>query len=155
MNWFITFASINVNHFNVYEYTGLVHTYKLKWILVLISAAFLAQYKYSRDPDITPTPGPCCLVIDSGYSFTHLVPYYNGQPLKHAIRRYDILYDSLAFGVCCILNLLFFKFYVSYLEWGLQVASWIGIVGNNLRYHSLICCDKWLFIIWLWIPFLF
>ena len=29
----------------------------------------------------------CCLVIDSGYSFTHIVPYHNGVKLPQAVCR--------------------------------------------------------------------
>ena len=51
-------------------------------------ASFLTQYKYCRELDLSPSPGPCCLVIDCGYSFTHLVPYYDGRPVRKAVRRY-------------------------------------------------------------------
>ena len=33
---------------------------------------------------------PCCLVVDCGYSFTHIVPFVNGVRLKKAVRRLDI-----------------------------------------------------------------
>lgn len=29
----------------------------------------------------------CCLVVDSGFSFTHVVPICNGKILKKAVRR--------------------------------------------------------------------
>ena len=32
----------------------------------------------------------CCLVVDSGYSFTHIVPYIDGKRVKDAIVRIDI-----------------------------------------------------------------
>lgn len=31
-----------------------------------------------------------CLVVDSGYSFTHIVPYYRGRPILDGIRRINI-----------------------------------------------------------------
>jgi len=32
----------------------------------------------------------CCLVVDSGFSFTYGVPFFNGIPLKHAATRIDV-----------------------------------------------------------------
>jgi len=52
------------------------------------AASFLSQYKYCRELDLSPSPRPCCLVVDCGYSFTHLIPYYDGRPVRKAIRRY-------------------------------------------------------------------
>lgn len=33
---------------------------------------------------------PCTLVVDSGYSFTHIVPYYRGKALPESILRTDV-----------------------------------------------------------------
>ena len=39
----------------------------------------------------TQHPGEqCCLVVDSGYSFTHIIPYVNGKKVKEAVKRIDI-----------------------------------------------------------------
>uniref|UniRef100_A0A0N5AXB5 Actin-related protein 6 n=1 Tax=Syphacia muris TaxID=451379 RepID=A0A0N5AXB5_9BILA len=32
----------------------------------------------------------CCVVVDSGYSFTHIVPYCNGVPIRKGIIRIDV-----------------------------------------------------------------
>lgn len=32
----------------------------------------------------------CCLVVDMGYSFTHIVPFVRGKRVKPAIRRIDV-----------------------------------------------------------------
>lgn len=32
----------------------------------------------------------CCLVVDMGYSFTHIVPFVRGKRVKQAIRRIDV-----------------------------------------------------------------
>ncbi|XP_037075532.1 actin-related protein 6-like [Pollicipes pollicipes] len=32
----------------------------------------------------------CCLLVDSGYSFTHVVPYIQGKKRREAIRRIDV-----------------------------------------------------------------
>lgn len=32
----------------------------------------------------------CCLVVDMGYSFTHIVPFVKGKRVKEAIRRIDV-----------------------------------------------------------------
>jgi actin-related protein 6 len=33
---------------------------------------------------------PCCLVIDSGFSFTYGLPFFAGKPLKYAATRIDV-----------------------------------------------------------------
>ena len=33
---------------------------------------------------------PCHLVVDSGFSFTTIVPFFNGFPLRHASTRIDV-----------------------------------------------------------------
>ena len=33
---------------------------------------------------------PACLVIDSGFSSTYGVPFFNGVPMKHAALRVDV-----------------------------------------------------------------
>ncbi|VDN55316.1 unnamed protein product [Dracunculus medinensis] len=47
----------------------------------------------------------CCIIVDSGYSFTHIVPYYKGKAVRSAIVRIDI-------GGKALTNLL--KEWVSY-----------------------------------------
>lgn len=54
----------------------------------------------------------CCCVVDSGYSFTHIVPTHNGgEALVHAIRRLDI-------GGKVLTNLL--KESVTYRQWNMM-----------------------------------
>eukprot|EP00095_Tigriopus_kingsejongensis_P000859 snap_masked-scaffold1668_size31705-processed-gene-0.0 protein:Tk00859 transcript:snap_masked-scaffold1668_size31705-processed-gene-0.0-mRNA-1 annotation:"actin-related protein 6" len=33
---------------------------------------------------------PCCLVVDAGYSFTHVVPYVDGKRIREAVKRIDV-----------------------------------------------------------------
>jgi len=51
-----------------------------------ITAAHMADYKYATE---NPTDALCTLVVDSGYSFTHIVPFINGQKVIEGIRRID------------------------------------------------------------------
>lgn len=37
-----------------------------------------------------PQASNCELVVDSGYSFTYAVPFFQGLPLKHAATRIDV-----------------------------------------------------------------
>ncbi|KAL7443623.1 hypothetical protein ACHAXM_009062 [Skeletonema potamos] len=53
----------------------------------------------------------CCCVIDSGYSFTHVVPTYRGGAMTKAIRRLDI-------GGKVLTNLL--KEAVTYRQWNMM-----------------------------------
>ena len=32
----------------------------------------------------------CCLVIESGYSFTHIVPYVLGKRVRNSVKRIDV-----------------------------------------------------------------
>ena len=52
----------------------------------LISAPHLADYKYATEH---PSEALCTVVVDSGYSFTHIIPFVNGQKVVEAIRRID------------------------------------------------------------------
>ncbi len=49
-------------------------------------AGDLSAYHYSS----THPKTLCCLVVDSGYSFTHIVPYIKGKKYKKAIIRVDV-----------------------------------------------------------------
>jgi len=53
----------------------------------------------------------CCCVVDSGYSFTHVVPTHRGEALGKAIRRLDI-------GGKILTNLL--KEAVTYRQWNMM-----------------------------------
>ncbi|XP_063241280.1 actin-related protein 6 [Bacillus rossius redtenbacheri] len=53
--------------------------------LLRVNSGDLSCYKYMHD-----TKALCCLLVDSGYSFTHIVPYIKGKKLKQGIRRIDV-----------------------------------------------------------------
>ncbi|XP_046996293.1 actin-related protein 6 isoform X1 [Schistocerca americana] len=54
--------------------------------LLRINAGDLSSYHYSKENPAAL----CCLLVDSGYSFTHVVPYIKGKKLKQGIRRIDV-----------------------------------------------------------------
>lgn len=54
--------------------------------LLRINATDLSEYHYRK----THNNVPCCVVVDSGYSFTYIVPYINGKKYKDGIRRIDV-----------------------------------------------------------------
>jgi len=54
--------------------------------LLRINAASLSCYNYKVE---NPT-AKCCIVVDSGYSFTHIIPYVNNIKVKEGIRRIDV-----------------------------------------------------------------
>ena len=54
-------------------------------ILISNATTLSAAYQLNMKPEC-----PCCLVVDTGYSFTHIVPYYQGRMLLEGIRRIDI-----------------------------------------------------------------
>lgn len=54
--------------------------------LLRINPSTLSCYQYK-----TENPNAkCCIVVDSGYSFTHIVPYVNDIKVKEGIRRIDV-----------------------------------------------------------------
>jgi actin-related protein 6 len=56
--------------------------------LAKVTAPDLCQYHYTNtQEDSTPL---CCLVIDLGYSFSHIVPFVKGKKVLNAIRRIDV-----------------------------------------------------------------
>ena len=50
------------------------------------TAPALAAYEYCNYIQ----KNPCCVVVDSGYSFTHVVPFYKGKAILEAVLRIDI-----------------------------------------------------------------
>lgn len=55
--------------------------------LFLTNPASLTAYKYCKEH---PSRANTCLVVDAGYSFTHIIPYVNGKQVKEGIRRIDV-----------------------------------------------------------------
>ncbi|EDO31145.1 predicted protein [Nematostella vectensis] len=51
------------------------------------TAAQLSAYKCHQD---MVSKNPVCLVVDTGYSFTHIVPVFNGKVIKKAVRRINV-----------------------------------------------------------------
>jgi len=46
----------------------------------------LSNFRYRiENPDSV-----CCLVVDCGYSFTHVAPYVQGERVKEAVKRIDL-----------------------------------------------------------------
>lgn len=56
--------------------------------LLRTTAADLAYEHYAASKNLQPPH--CCIVIDMGYSFTHIIPFIKGERVKQAIRRIDI-----------------------------------------------------------------
>ncbi|XP_076648832.1 actin-related protein 6 [Halictus rubicundus] len=54
--------------------------------LLRINATTLSCYQYKSEN----SNSKCCIVVDSGYSFTHIVPYVNDAKVKEGIRRIDV-----------------------------------------------------------------
>lgn len=53
--------------------------------LLKINAPDLCAYKYRKATNCL-----CCVVVDMGYSFTHVIPYIKGKKYHPAIRRIDV-----------------------------------------------------------------
>lgn len=53
--------------------------------LIRVNPTGLAAFKYLKE-----LSRDFCLVVDSGYSFTHIVPYYKGRVILEGVRRLDV-----------------------------------------------------------------
>jgi len=54
--------------------------------LLRIPSGDLSEYHYRHDHK----DAQCCLVVDSGFSFTHVVPYIKGKKERSCVKRIDI-----------------------------------------------------------------
>lgn len=86
----------------------------------------LAAYYHNTHFNIPPA---ACLVIDSGYSFTHIIPIINGKIFKPAVKRIDV-------GGKLLTNYL--KDTISYRHFNLQDDTYeINKIKENLCFVSL------------------
>ncbi|KAJ3170180.1 Actin- protein 6 [Geranomyces variabilis] len=84
------------------------------------TAPVLAQYCLS-----TQKPPECVVIVDAGYSFTHIVPICNGRPVWKAVRRIDV-------GGKLITNHL--KEIISFRQWNMMDETFLI---NNVKES---CC---------------
>jgi len=65
--------------------------------LCCASAPFLSllEYKFANPESKFAHPSTAQIVVDSGYSFTHVVPFFDNQKINHAIKRINIGGKSL------------------------------------------------------------
>lgn len=61
-----------------------LNLYSTHFIFIIGGALSCLKYN-SEVPDSL-----CCLVVDSGYSFTHIAPYIKGKKVKRGVRRIDV-----------------------------------------------------------------
>ncbi|RIB07902.1 actin-like protein ARP6 [Gigaspora rosea] len=71
--------------FEVYEFQSYCRTIA-PWLCIQNDISSL----YPNRPQNLAEPPDCVLVVDSGYSFTHIVPFVMGRPILPAIRRINI-----------------------------------------------------------------
>lgn len=53
--------------------------------LIRINGSTLATYKHLKS-----NQSDFCLVVDTGYSFTHIVPFYKGNVILEGVRRINV-----------------------------------------------------------------
>lgn len=54
--------------------------------LLQINATTLSSHRFQKEKENEL----CCLIVDSGFSFTHIAPYCKGKKLRNSIRRIDV-----------------------------------------------------------------
>ncbi|XP_067635950.1 actin-related protein 6 [Eurosta solidaginis] len=54
------------------------------------TTAELAAYNYAAESEESPLQALNCVVIDVGYSFTHVVPFVRGRRVERGIRRIEV-----------------------------------------------------------------
>lgn len=77
-------------------------------------ASFIPYGQLFSSPDLPPPQ--CCLVVDSGFSFTHVVPMINGEIIWKAVKRLDV-------GGKLLTNHL--KELVSFRQWNMMDETYI------------------------------
>jgi len=85
-------------------------------------------------------PGPCQVIVDTGYAFTHIVPCYNHVPLNYAIKRYPLNHHHpqlpnfpfriVPFGCCRIqvggkILTNYLKEVISYRQWNMMEETFL------------------------------
>lgn len=103
--WDYTFGKTCFNMFNRFQELSLIMTepyFNFASIREGLSEILFEEYQFASI--LRTNPGDlscynnkqqfpseeCCLVVDSGYSFTHIVPYIHGRRLKEAVIRIDV-----------------------------------------------------------------
>lgn len=74
-------------------------------------AAWFSAYEFSSNPPAGTTNPSCCLIVDSGFSFTHAMPFIGNKCKKAAVKRVDV-------GGKLLTNYL--KEIVSYRQWNMM-----------------------------------
>ncbi|CAH8543537.1 unnamed protein product [Dicrocoelium dendriticum] len=77
-NFYATKEAMNEMFFEEYQFNGIIRT----------NPAFLAAYKYQSES--VQRLSRYCLVIDSGYSFTHLIPMGDGRIMGEFVLRLNV-----------------------------------------------------------------
>ena len=78
-NWLIK-GTRNIQYFFFLETAEKIRSSSVS---ISILGGYLAQYKVHKEKK----DALCSLVVDSGYSFTHIVPYYNGKKVMEGLKR--------------------------------------------------------------------
>jgi len=107
----------------VYEYFGFEK-------LCCTNSCFLSLIDYKYDHPTSVLAKNCCaLVVDSGFSFTHAVPFFDEKIINFAIKRLDI-------GGKGLTNYL--KEVISYRQWNMMEETYlVNIIKERLCYVSL------------------
>ena len=69
------------------------------FLVSLFVGGHLAQYRIHKQKKTSL----CSLVVDSGYSFTHIVPYHNGKKVMEGLKRYG---GKICWGPCVKINVI-------------------------------------------------
>jgi actin-related protein len=99
---------------------------------VFNEASHLADYKYATEEG----QSSCSVVVDCGYSFTHLVPFVNGKKVDEFILRIDV-------GGKALTN--FLKEIISYRYTCKNLKSEITSESSNYSILFLCVIDNFMF----------
>jgi len=111
------------------EYEVIFEEYEFKSTLTT-SAPFLAQYGYRfENPASNFSKSPCALVVDSGFSFSHIAPFFDDHLINFAVKRVNI-------GGKALTNYL--KEIVSYRHWNMMEETYLmNLIKERLCFISL------------------
>lgn len=72
------------------QYQAVFETLGCKALLTVPSAVLALHQHAVEQPQLAANQVSCGLVIDAGFSFTHIVPIFDGQVLESSVRRIDL-----------------------------------------------------------------
>ena len=100
-----------------------------------VAASFLSQFQ--RQQSQSQSQSLCCLVVDSGYSFTHIIPYYKGKKITDGVRRSVLSHHSSKHGCFKCSKVLFFNSSIKSINLIINKSQVINDINKYYLYFNV------------------